>query len=121
MLFYATAFCLFFYTISVVPKIEGYSQRPAINFYKSLAGKDAYVTPYGFKSYAQYFYFQKKAAVKMGEEEEQNYLLRGAINKPAYFVVKITETKFDTICADCKLIKQEGGFLFYKREAVLQK
>lgn len=121
VLFYATAFCLFLYLFLVVPKIEGYSQRPAINFYKSLAGKDVYVAPYGFKSYAQYFYFQKQAAIKMGEEEEQNYLLRGAINKPAYFVVKITEMNFDTICADCKLIKQEGGFLFYERAAVLQK
>lgn len=121
LLFYSTAICLFFYLIAVVPKIEMYSQGTAINFYKSLAGKDVYVTPVGFKSYAQYFYFQKPAAVKIGKEEELNYLLRDSINKPAYFLVKITNKQFDTLCVDCKLIKQEGGFLFYKREAVLQK
>ena len=38
-LFYSTAVCLFIYLLAVVPKIEKYSQGPAINFYESLAGK----------------------------------------------------------------------------------
>lgn len=116
-LFYSTAFCLFIYLIAVVPKIEKYSQGPAINFYESLAGKDVYVWPIGFKSYAQYFYAKKPTTPVYGEADEQ-FLLKGNITKPAYFVVKVTNTGFDSTCNNCTLIKQEGGFKFYKREPV---
>ncbi len=115
-LFYSTAICLFIYLLAVVPKIEKYSQGPAINFYESLAGKDVYVWPIGFKSYAQYFYAKKPASPVYGEADEE-FLLKGNIDKPAFFVVKITNTGFDSTCNGCRLIKQEGGFKFYKREA----
>jgi hypothetical protein len=116
-LFYSTAVCLFIYLIAVVPKIEKYSQGPAIDFYESLQGKDVYVWPIGFKSYAQYFYAKKPASPVYGEANEQ-FLLKGNITKPAYFVVKITNTGFDSTCHNCRLLKQEGGFKFYKREPV---
>ena len=116
-LFYSTAICLFIYLLAVVPKIEKYSQGPAINFYESLQGKDVYVWPIGFKSYAQYFYAKKPASPVYGEADEP-FLLKGNITKPAFFVVKITNKGFDTTCTNCQLIKQEGGFKFYKREAV---
>ena len=116
-LFYSTAFCLFIYLLAVVPKIEKYSQGPAIDFYESLAGKDVYVWPVGFKSYAQYFYAKKPATPVYGEADEP-FLLKGNITKPAYFVVKVTNTGFDSTCNNCTLIKEEGGFKFYKREAV---
>lgn len=116
-LFYSTAICLFVYLLAVVPKIERYSQGPAINFYQSLQGKNVYVWPIGFKSYAQYFYAKKPATPVYGETDE-DFLLRGKITRPAYFVVKITNIKFDSTCNGCTLIKQEGGFNFYRREAV---
>ncbi len=116
-LFYSTAVFLFIYLIAVVPKIEQYSQAPAIKFYESLQGKDVYVWPVGFRSYAQYFYGKKPAFPTYGEEDEE-FLLKGNITKPAFFVVKITNTSFDSSCNGCTLIKQEGGFKFYKREAV---
>ena len=96
-------------------KIERYSQGPAIDFYESIAGKDVYVWPIGFKSYAQYFYAKKPQLPVYGEAEE-NFLLQGNIDRPAYFVVKITNTGFDSSCNKCILIKQEGGFKFYRRE-----
>jgi 4-amino-4-deoxy-L-arabinose transferase-like glycosyltransferase len=113
-MFYSTAGILFFYLISVVPKIESYSQAPAINFYKSLAGKDVYITTFGFKSYAQFFYFQKQPTVV--HPDELDYLVHGPIDKPAYFVTKVTTTDLPQVCPDCKLIKQEGGFMFYRRD-----
>ncbi|MDQ2719997.1 MAG: glycosyltransferase family 39 protein [Bacteroidota bacterium] len=118
-LFYSTAVCLFIYLLSVVPKIEQYSQGSAIKFYESLQGKDVYVWPIGFRSYAQYFYAKKPATPVYGEADEQ-FLLKGNITKPAFFVVKITNTGFDSTCNNCTLIKQEGGFKFYKREAVFR-
>jgi 4-amino-4-deoxy-L-arabinose transferase-like glycosyltransferase len=114
-LFYSTAVCLFIYLLAVVPKIEKYSQGPAIEFYKTLQGKDVYVWPIGFKSYAQYFYAKKPASPVYGEKDEK-FLLQGNIQKPAYFVVKITNTGFDSTCNNCTLIKQEGGFKFYERD-----
>ncbi|MEO6948279.1 MAG: glycosyltransferase family 39 protein [Ginsengibacter sp.] len=116
-IFYSTAVFLFIYLIAVVPKIEQYSQGPAIKFYESLQGKDVYVWPVGFRSYAQYFYAKKPASPVYGEEDE-TFLLKGDIIKPAYFVIKNTNVAFDTLCNNCELIKQEGGFKFYKREAV---
>src|SRR6185312_6154646 len=118
-LFYSTAICLFVYLLAVVPKIEKYSQGPAIDFYETLQGKDVYVWPIGFKSYAQYFYAKKPATPVYGEKDEQ-FLLKGNITKPAFFVVKITNIGFDTSCNNCTLIKQEGGFKFYKREPVIK-
>ncbi len=114
-LFYSTAGCLFIYLLAVVPKIERYSQGPAIDFYESIRGKDVYVWPIGFKSYAQYFYAKKPASPVYGEADE-NFLLEGNIDKPAYFVVKINNNTFDSTCKGCALIKQEGGFKFYRRD-----
>ena len=115
LLFYSTAVCLFIYMLSVVPRIEQYSQGPAIRFYESLQGKDVYVWPVGFRSYAQYFYAKKPASPVYGEAD-QEFLLKGKITRPAFFVVKVTNSGFDSTCHGCTLIKQEGGFKFYKRE-----
>ncbi len=114
-LFYSTALCLFIYLVAVVPKIEKYSQGPAITFYESLQGKDVYVWPVGFKSYAQYFYAQKPMRPVYGEAQ-QEMLLKGKIDKPAYFVIKNTRDGFEEDCSNCKLIRQEGGFKFYRRD-----
>jgi 4-amino-4-deoxy-L-arabinose transferase-like glycosyltransferase len=113
-LFYATAFCLFFYLKTVVPKIEGFSQAPAINFFKSLVGKDVYATTIGYFSYANYYYFQKMPGGS-SESSDKNWLLNGNIDKPVYMVAKSTEKSMFDKRADCQFIKQEGGFLFYLR------
>jgi 4-amino-4-deoxy-L-arabinose transferase-like glycosyltransferase len=113
-LFYATAFCLFIYLKAVVPKIEAYSQAPAINFFKSIAGQDVYATTVGYFSYANYYYFQKMPG---GNKESSNteWLLNGNIDKPVYIVAKSTEKDMLDKHQDCRFIKQEGGFLFYCR------
>lgn len=114
VLFYATALCIFFYLKAVVPKIEGYSQAPAINFYKSISGQDVYVTTIGFYSYAPYFYFRKMPEAKT-ESSDKEWLLNGDIDKPVYIVTQSTKRNLLDNHSDCKLIKQEGGFLFYLR------
>jgi hypothetical protein len=112
---YSTAFCMFIYLPAVVPKIEKYSQASAINFYQSLSGKNVYVIPVGFKSYAHYFYFKKQPNQRK-EADSEEWLINGPIDKPAYFVAKITNKDYFDSKPDCKLIKQEGGFLFYERK-----
>ena len=113
-IFYGTAFCIFFYLISVVPKIEGYSQAPAINFYKSISGQDAYVTTIGFYSYAPYFYFRKMPGGNI-ESSNKEWLLNGEIDKPVFIVTKSTAKSLFDKHPDCIFIKKEGGFLFYYR------
>ena len=43
-----------------LPKIEMYTQGPAIDFYESLKNENNYITTVGFKSYAHYFYSEIK-------------------------------------------------------------
>lgn len=125
VIFMATAFCLLIYTAVVVPKIEGYSQAPAINFYKKLqkTNPDSYVTTIWFKSYAQYFYFkypqypQKDFYQENTYQENQQWLLTGKIDKNAYFVVKSNDIeRFRQAYPQITFIKKEGGFGFFKRE-----
>ena len=113
-LFYATAFCIFFYLKAVVPKIERYSQGPAINFFQSISGQDVYATTIGYWSYANYFYFQKMPGGN-AESSDKDWLLNGKIDKPVYMVAKSTSKDFFDKHPDCKFIGQEGGFLFYFR------
>jgi 4-amino-4-deoxy-L-arabinose transferase-like glycosyltransferase len=113
-LFYSTAFCLFIYLKVVVPKIEGYSQSPAINFFKSISGQDVYATTIGYFSYANYFYFQKMPGGN-NESSNKEWLLNGNIDKPVYMVAKSTSKSLFDKHPDCRFIKQEGGFLFYCR------
>ncbi len=113
-LYLLTAICLFLYSAIVVRKIEGYSQRAAISFYESLKGQDVYVEPIGFKSYAQLFYFQKQPNQPLRTEA---YLLNEPhLDKPAYFVMKITADSATKANPNLQLIKEENGFLFYKRK-----
>jgi|GEM_PF-6421019 len=74
----------------------------------------------GFKNYAQYFYAQKPAK-PVYLEGDKDFLLKGDITKAAYFTVKITNTGFDSTCNNCTVIKQEGGFNLYTRDAAVNK
>jgi hypothetical protein len=111
----ATTFCLTLGTLLIVPKIEAHIQRPAIEFYKQLVGQNAYLTTLGFKSYAPFFYFQQPND-HQPKRKNLHWLLTDEVDKPAYFVVKITHKALLDDLPDIKLIKIEGGFAFYRRE-----
>jgi hypothetical protein len=57
----------------------------------------------------------KKQPNQRKESDSEDWLVNGLIDKPAYFVVKITNKDYFDSKPDCKFLKQEGGFLFYKR------
>ncbi|MDA9261749.1 glycosyltransferase family 39 protein [Flavobacteriales bacterium] len=135
----STGATLLLYSIFVVPKIEKFSQGPAIEFYESIANEDVYVTTIGFKSYAPYFYTrvkpseigsgilnikvdyknnltdQKKYKVTDLNTITNNWLLTGEIDKKAYFVAKITHRDAMSQYKKVNLIKSDGGFDFYSR------
>ncbi|HTA61286.1 MAG TPA: glycosyltransferase family 39 protein [Bacteroidia bacterium] len=139
-LFATSLVSIWMITLLIVPKIEPYSQGPAIEFYESLKGKDVYVETIGFKSYAYMFYTDRQpqhnspAMLKSIKEQEiklikegnaeavsfnlmsLTWMLLGDIDKPAYFAAKITDDE-EIKKNHPNLIKlyHKGGFIFYKR------
>jgi 4-amino-4-deoxy-L-arabinose transferase-like glycosyltransferase len=109
-----TGLVLMGFLLTVVPNIEKHSQGPAIEFYQSLKGKDVYIFPIAFKSYAHYFYFEVPPT-KNKERLDETFLLYGNIDKPAYFVTKANSDFLDQKKNLFSLIKSKGGFKFYKR------
>lgn len=103
---------LFFFT----PRIERYTQGAAIDFYKSLQGKDVYVQVYGFKSYAHLFYSQKQPPENPASYNKE-WLLHGEIDKPAYFVSKITKAQELRTLPYWEEIESKNGFVFFKRNS----
>jgi hypothetical protein len=106
--------------IEVVPKIERYSQAPVIDFLKSISNQDVYVTTSGFYSYAPFFYFGTKPDGK-SERSDKDWLINGNIDKPVYIITKPAYRNLFNKRADCRFLKQEGGYLFYYREPALVK
>lgn len=101
------------YLAWVTPKIEVYTQGPAIRFYESLQGKDCYVETVGFKSYAQYFY--ARVQPYNAKTHDKEWLLKGDIDKPVYVVAKVgNEASYAGYAL--QEIGREGGFVFLKRE-----
>lgn len=113
-LFGATAVMLFFYASVVVPKIEQIVQGIVIEFYQSKQGQDVYVEPIGYKSYAQYFYFQKKPSIKSITIDE-NYLLNGPVDKPTFLIARINNADDYRKNPNLEVVKEKNGFVFFKR------
>ncbi|TAE37590.1 MAG: glycosyltransferase family 39 protein [Runella slithyformis] len=114
-LFLSTAICLMVYTAIVVPKIEGYSQRTVIDFYESKRGQDVYVSPVGFHSYAHLYYFQKPMGSRP-EASDENWLLNGPVDKPTFVIARIDRADDYYRNRNLELIKEENGFVFFKRK-----
>ena len=113
--FGGTAVTIFLASAIVVPKIERYSQGAAIDFFIERRGEDCYVNTLGYKSYAQYFYTQKEKPTNENYYD-QEWLLTGAIDKPAYFVSKINRLDRYSKYTELKEIYRKNGFVFLKRE-----
>lgn len=113
---FGTAFCMLGYTATVVPKIEEYVQGAAIRFHESLVGQDVYVNTIDFKSYAHYYYTQKPPVTNPASYDDA-WLLHGDIDKPVYFIAKITsEADIQARYPHLRRLGREHGFVFYVRE-----
>jgi len=105
---------LMFVLYFILPNIEEVTQGPAIRFYKKMEGKNCYVDSFGYKSYAQYYYFKQPIGLSANRKNKE-WLLNGDIDMPVFFVSKSTNDEL-TSHPNFKLLKTEGGFNFYKRE-----
>ncbi len=103
----------------ITPKIEQYSQNAAIEFYQNHAKQDCFMEVWGFKSYAQYFYF-KKQPPENGTRIDEESLLKGNFTKPVYVVTKITSYReFQKRYPDFSLLYIKNGFAFFGKPAFL--
>ncbi len=102
----------------LTPKIEMLTQQAAVEFYQGLQGKDVYVTTIGFKSYAQYFYSNEQPSANSNSTNE-DWLLKGDIDKPVYFVCKINDAdEYEKQYPQLKELYRKNGFVFLERNNV---
>lgn len=97
-----------------VPRIETYSQGAAIEFFESLKGKDVYVEVLGYRSYAHLFYTNKMPEQSVMLQDRKK-LLRGKIDKPAYFVTKLGKEAKYLKKYPLELLYEKNGFVFMRR------
>lgn len=141
MLFVASLFSVYCLIMIIAPKVEQYSQRAAVEFYKQCAKNNINVETMGFKSYATLFYGQLDVSLKTdtsfinylelkrNEMEALNinldvsyglmrthWMLDFETHKPSCFVAKITDeevvTKHNPFL---KELYRQNGFIFYIR------
>ncbi len=102
-------------SVVIAPRIEQYSQGAAIEFYEYLQNKDCYVETIGFKSYAHLFYSKKKKQLN-NNSCNMDWLLKGAVDKPTYFVSKInSQEEITANYPQLKEIYRKNGFVFWIR------
>jgi 4-amino-4-deoxy-L-arabinose transferase-like glycosyltransferase len=97
-------------------RVEAYTQRVAIKFYKSLRGQDVYVNALGFKSYAHLFYFEKPPSK---EDDSLERLMNDELEKDAYFVMQVNKKEiFLERYPELEVLLEKDGYLFAVRRAV---
>ncbi|MCK5135033.1 MAG: glycosyltransferase family 39 protein [Bacteroidales bacterium] len=101
-------------------RIEGYSQRTAIKFYKGLRGQDVYVNTLGYKSYAQLFYFDKQPGDE-GFDDSVDRLMTIDLDRDAYFVIKVNnKDRYLERYPELEVLDEKNGFVFTVKRAVLR-
>lgn len=126
----------------IVPQVEGYTQRAAIEFWESKAGEKCFVETLGYKSYAHFFYaetqpldenanrlfdeyvtaredMQNQAFISPEQMRElkRDWMLRGKIDRPAYFISKNTfRSEVEKYYPDLLKTDEKNGFVFWERK-----
>jgi len=101
------------YTFSY--RIEGYTQRAAINFYKGLRGQEVFVNTLGFKSYAHLFYFDKQPG---DQDDSVERLMSDTLEKDAYFVIKVNKKEsYLTRYPKLEVLYERDGYVFTVKRA----
>ncbi len=140
-LFLLMAITLFSIMAVVTPKIEQYSQGPAIEFYKTISEGKKHVETVNFKSYAHLFYAKKKPddntpalldyvygkidsdirtnqTIYSFQLYATNFMRGSDIDRPAYLVVKSDHAaQWANENPMFRELYRKGGFVFFKREA----
>ncbi|MBN1578272.1 MAG: glycosyltransferase family 39 protein [Chitinispirillaceae bacterium] len=113
--FIACVICVQLTLIVIGPKIEQYAQGGPVAFYKEHSGEDEYVRSL-FKSYADLFY-GKKRPDDHPLSHDLEWLLRGHVDKPVYFVGRIRQDRrYGAPEYGLTCLAKEYGFVYYRRD-----
>ncbi len=123
-LFGGTAIVMFAFLPLVATKIEHYTQGTAIEFYKSVRDKKAYIhiLDIGNYKYGHLFYAKKQPELSSTYNDNipktnlKDWLLKGNIDHPAYFVTKNTRADDYLSIPGIELLYEKNGFTFLYRE-----
>jgi hypothetical protein len=114
--FGSTAIVIFLAAMLIVPKVERYSQGAAIDFLIERRGENCYVNALGYWSYAPFFYAQKEKPTNLNSYNEE-WLLTGDIDKPAYFITKVDRVDdYTKNNPELKELYRKNGFVFLVRK-----
>jgi 4-amino-4-deoxy-L-arabinose transferase-like glycosyltransferase len=98
---------LFFF----INRIEGYSQRAAVEFFESKAEEHCWLMTKGYKSYVPQFY-GKVSETKPDEAT----LWHGPIDRPVYLSCKVTHVEEVEALGTFDELYRKNGFVFFKRD-----
>ena len=98
----------------IVPRVEKYTQGALVEYFQSLQGKDVYIKNVAFKSYATYFYGQTRPPENKNFYDN-DWLLKGDIDKDVYFVTKIHRANLSDEYPDIEKTGEKNGFVFFIR------
>jgi hypothetical protein len=119
ILLFSSLICVMLLTLLVTPRIEGYSQRAAIEFCEGTVEKKAYVHALGYQSYAPLFY-AKKQPDENPNARDIKWLLSGETDKDVYFLVKVDALEeIQKEYPSFQLLYEKNGFAFLKRNAFI--
>lgn len=104
--------------IAFIKRIEGYSQRAAVEFFESKKEEDCYLLTYGYKSYVHLFYAEPQDGDKCCFKTEActQKVLRGELDKPAYISTKVHKAPEIADLPGMVELYRKNGFVFFKRE-----
>jgi 4-amino-4-deoxy-L-arabinose transferase-like glycosyltransferase len=117
-IFLSSALCLQLFMLDMVPKMEKIAGGGPLEFYQSLKGQNCYARSL-FRTYADLFYFAKMPSTNP-HDYDRDWLLKGPIDKPAYFICRIDATHDYRGKYDLHEIKDEYGFVYFRRDAAVK-
>ena len=98
-----------------INRIEGYSQRAAVEFFEQRQGEKCYVMTKGYKSYVQWFY-SRVPPITDPRAHRESWLLSGDTDRPVYVSCKITDADEVAAIPGLKELYRKNGFVFWMRE-----
>jgi len=113
-LYGGTAIFVMLTLIFYIKRIEGYSQRAAIEFFESKAGEDVYLLSHGYRTYSHYFYGRVQPHNQRVENDEQ-WALSGPIDKEVFISSKIHRADELRNLEGLEELYSKNGFVFFRR------
>ncbi|HRH37813.1 MAG TPA: glycosyltransferase family 39 protein [Flavobacteriales bacterium] len=103
-----------FVTVSLyflINNIEAYSQRAAVEFFRSKASENCWLMAKGYKSYVPDFYGELHAA-----QPDAEVLINGTIDRSVYIACKADDREARAALGKFTELYEKNGFVFYERK-----